>query len=580
MSFTNAQLATKIADLILYWSSFNTEYSNWVGGAVDGGPNSDGDYPLTNWAGEETLLACPAQLADNVTGYVATVAASATAASASETAAAASETAAAASEVVAIAQAVLADADRIAAELAETGAVDAKVTAIAKAAAAVVSAAAALASENAAADSETAAADSETAAAASATAAATFDPATFYTRTVLNAGQLDTRYYTETEVDNLLDDYTLTSGLSIANWNTAYGWGDHASEGYADGTNEANWDTAYGWGDHSVENYAYTTGDTFTGDMLFNGGFTVDSSGTEALSITRSGSADLTVGGTGSGDLVLSHSGAGTILIDGIDFPVQAPLWNTAYGWGDHDGLYAPIAGINYANWDTAFGWGNHASGGYADGTNEADWDTAFGWGDHASEGYADGTNEADWDTAFGWGDHASEGYAPTASPTLTGDVTVNDLYPGNQTVGYMREVTGNFGSVEVTGADGSSGTWSGYSIGGEVVFMSNLTGVASSNRSGIYDDLSNAWIINFNATGLGARDIRLFNAGVEVAKTVTRASGGLHVYNDSAYERVLIVSDLNSYLSHADSAFTSPEITVSTSAPSGGSNGDIWLEY
>jgi len=142
-----------------------------------------------------------------------------------------------------------------------------------------------------------------------------------------------------------------------------------------------------------------------------------------------------------------------------------------------------------------------------------------------------------------------------------------------------MREVTGNFGSVEVTGADGSSGTWSGYSIGGEVVFMSNLTGVASSNRSGIYDDLSNAWIINFNAAS-DDRAVRLFNAGVEVAKTVTRASGGLHVYNDSAYERVLTVSDLNSYLSHADSAFTSPEITVSTSAPSGGSNGDIWLEY
>jgi len=29
-------------------------------------------------------------------------------------------------------------------------------------------------------------------------------------------------------------DYTPTSGLSITNWNTAYGWGDHASGGYAD----------------------------------------------------------------------------------------------------------------------------------------------------------------------------------------------------------------------------------------------------------------------------------------------------------------------------------------------------------
>ena len=41
-----------------------------------------------------------------------------------------------------------------------------------------------------------------------------------------------------------------------ANWDTAYGWGNHASAGYADGTNEANWDTAFGWGDHSAAGYA------------------------------------------------------------------------------------------------------------------------------------------------------------------------------------------------------------------------------------------------------------------------------------------------------------------------------------
>jgi len=274
MSFTNAQLAVQIANLISYWAAFNEEYSNWIGGTVSGGPNDDGEYPLTNWAGEETLLPCPALLSDNVTGYVATVGASASAAAASETAAGLSETEATAQAVIATAQAVLADADRISAEAAESGAVDAKVTAIAKAAAAVVSAAAALVSENAAAASETAAADSETAAAASATAAATFDPATFYTRTALNAGQLDTRYYTETEVDNLLADYTLTSGLSITNWNTAYGWGDHAGlYELIDATlvrsddaayNATEWDTAYGWGDHA-STYLPLAGGVLTG---------------------------------------------------------------------------------------------------------------------------------------------------------------------------------------------------------------------------------------------------------------------------------------------------------------------------
>jgi len=172
MSFTNAQLATKIADLITYWSSFNEEYSNWVGGAVDGGPNSDGEYPLTNWAGEETLLPCPALLADDVTGYVATVAASAATATAAAAAAAASETAASGYADTATAQAVLADADRIAAAASAATATNEAVTAVAQAAAALASAAAALISETNAAASEAAAATSEAAAAASAAAAA------------------------------------------------------------------------------------------------------------------------------------------------------------------------------------------------------------------------------------------------------------------------------------------------------------------------------------------------------------------------------------------------------------------------
>ncbi len=179
MSFTNAQLATKIADLITYWSSFNEEYSNWVGGEVAGGPNSDGEYPLTNWAGEETLLPCPALLSDDVTGYVATVAASAATATAAAAAAAASETAASGYADTATAQAVLADADRVAAEAAAATATNEAVTAVAQAAAALASAAAALISETNAAASEAAAAASAAAAAASAAEAATFDPALF-----------------------------------------------------------------------------------------------------------------------------------------------------------------------------------------------------------------------------------------------------------------------------------------------------------------------------------------------------------------------------------------------------------------
>lgn len=83
-------------------------------------------------------------------------------------------------------------------------------------------------------------------------------------------------YYTGTNVETALQEVgadlsTITDNST--NWNTAYGWGDHAAEGYLTsftetdpifaasaaygitGTNVSNWNTAYGWGDHSSAGY-------------------------------------------------------------------------------------------------------------------------------------------------------------------------------------------------------------------------------------------------------------------------------------------------------------------------------------
>jgi hypothetical protein len=120
--FSNAELAQKLSDLVDFWSSFNEEYANWLGGTVTGGPSSDGKYPLTDYTGTESLVECPAKLSDTVGGYADAADASATAAAASAAAASTSETNAAASAATATAQAALADADRIAAGVSETNA--------------------------------------------------------------------------------------------------------------------------------------------------------------------------------------------------------------------------------------------------------------------------------------------------------------------------------------------------------------------------------------------------------------------------------------------------------------------------
>ena len=174
----------------------------------------------------------------------------------------------------------------------------------------------------------------------------------------------------------------------VGNWDTAHGWGNHASGGYltslgtaivdADfssnglmkrtgaGTysvvtdNSSNWDTAHGWGDHSSA--GYLTSQTSHADVVVDGDF----------------------GSNG----IMTRTGAGSyaMLTD------NSSNWNTAYGWGDHssggyltslgtaivdadfssNGLMKRTGAGTYSivtdsssNWDTAFGWGNHASGGY-----------------------------------------------------------------------------------------------------------------------------------------------------------------------------------------------------------------------
>ena len=112
------------------------------------------------------------------------------------------------------------------------------------------------------------------------------------------------------------------TATQISNWDTAYSWGDHSTQGYLTSFTEtdpvfaasdasgisssdiSNWDTAYGWGDHSTEGYLTSFSET---DPVF--------ASSAAFSI-------------GAGDV---------------------SNWNTAYGWGNHAsaGYYVNAIGSN-----------------------------------------------------------------------------------------------------------------------------------------------------------------------------------------------------------------------------------------
>lgn len=133
MSFTNAQLAQQMSDLVAYWSTFAAEFANWSGGTATGGTNQDGRYPLTDYTGTTRLVTSPAKLEADISGLTGSAAASAAQA-------AQSSSNAAADAAIAAVQAQLAENARISsetaqanAEAAEQAAVNAAVTATAQA---------------------------------------------------------------------------------------------------------------------------------------------------------------------------------------------------------------------------------------------------------------------------------------------------------------------------------------------------------------------------------------------------------------------------------------------------------------
>ena len=219
-----------------------------------------------------------------------------------------------------------------------------------------------------------------------------------------------------------------------------------------------------------------------------------------------------------SGDYSGFYSALGhTHVIANItDFTDNSANWNTAYGWGDHDGLYEVIDGMlvrrneetvitepwtflepievqgqieggvgaegtggtldwnHVTNARSGSGYslllGTAANGpggayyyhtfGFENGTKDGSgqitqWGIPYNNGDilgllqrtryvgswsdwveyihtgtmgdliEITESQITAAHFSNWDDAYGWGDHASGGYAPTASPTFTGTVTL-----------------------------------------------------------------------------------------------------------------------------------------------------------
>jgi len=93
------------------------------------------------------------------------------------------------------------------------------------------------------------------------------------------------------------------------------------------------------------------------------------------------------------------------------------------------------------------------------------------------------------------------------------GDLTTGRyIYPENQSVGYIGKAIGNYGTIRVVGAVGTSGSWAGYAINDDWVFMSD-----GANTAGIFNDTDNEWsfLARRNA------EVELYHNGLVAMETI-----------------------------------------------------------
>ena len=214
-------------------------------------------------------------------------------------------------------------------------------------------------------------------------------------------GDHSTQGYLTSETDPVFSASAASgvSSVDISNWDTAYGWGNHASAGYATTAalnsataNSSNWDTAYGWGDHAGQ-YLPIGGGTVTGSVVVNGEVLVDRvrcrTG-QQLVLAAGEASSYSTGQTGEYVYVNAESG----------LQVNSSPDNWGSGWAGRK-----TASICASNGTSSFPAQISVTGH----GNSSQWNTAYSWGDHGTEGYwVDGSSSLNATSSIKCGNDSS----------------------------------------------------------------------------------------------------------------------------------------------------------------------------
>jgi hypothetical protein len=335
------------------------------------------------------------------------------------------------------------------------------------------------------------------------------------------------------------------------------------------GYNNANWDTAYGWGDHSVAgytSYADSDVDTHLNQSNPTAGYVLSWNGSDYSWVANGtgGITDIVNDATPQLGGTLDANGNTIDMGTNVITDAKVGQWDTAYGWGDHsvegyltaetshadvlvDGDFGS-AGImatdgagtysivtdNSANWNTAYGWGDHSVAGY---TSYADSDVDSHLNQsNPTAGYVLSWNGAD----YAWVDNA--GYTNS-------DVDAH-LNQSNPTAGYLLSWTGSdYAWVADTGITtfnlaGNTGTGSVDVGGGDSLVVLGTTGQINSSIAANYVSLS----LDPNINSIQSI---AFEGSTADANEITLTS------DDPAADRTVTLADLSGYVALFDVAPT-----------------------
>ena len=343
----------------------------------------------------------------------------------------------------------------------------------------------------------------------------------------------------------------IPNSSKTAQWDTAYGWGDHSAAGYLTSftesdptvpahvksitsTNISNWNSAYGWGDHSAAGYTSNSGTVTSVGLLGGTGVTVTNSPVTSsgninieldanlndikdvnVGLAQNRTANTYLRWTGSQfDLASVSSGGGIALTDisvASPHPAASGNGDLSYNASNGEFTYTP------ANVPTNVSQLTNDSGFV---TSESD--PVFS--SHAASNVTT-TKISQWDTAYGWGDHSQAGYLTSAPSSGVPSGTIV-MYNGSSAPSGWAVCNGSNGTPDLRGRFivAAGGSYSGTGGSADAVVVSHSHGYSSFSSTG-----DHTHSVSQSSTNVSNQSNHTHPAG---NYSVSNASGGSHSHS------------------------------------------------